>query len=156
MAPKLQRSRAMAARVADLMRADFIALQRDEGEYAADRLMRLARVRHLPVVEDGRLVGVLSHRDLREAVLARLELAVPPEHQRSLLSQPVQPLVRTDVVAVEPDCPLARAAELMLCYGIGFLPVVERDGSGDRLVGILTESDLLRAAYGSRFGIAPG
>jgi len=156
LAPKLQRTRWMAARVADLMRADFIVLRQEEVEYAADRLMRLARVRHLPVVEGGRLVGVLSHRDLRDAVVARLELAVPSERQRMLLSQPVHGLMRTDVIAVEPDCPLARAAELMLCYGIGFLPVVERNGSGDRLVGILTESDLLRAAYGSSSASAPG
>ena len=132
-------------RVAELMRADFIALPAEESRYAADRLMRLARVRHLPVLRDEKLLGVLSCRDLLEDALARLERVLAPWRVQELLADPVEGLVQPDIVSVSPDCSTARAAQLMLSYGIGFLPVV--DPRTGRLLGIVTEADLLRAAY---------
>ncbi len=147
----MQVGKTMSAEGLKAVKQDFISIPRGEIQYAADRLMRLARVRHLPVVQEGRLVGVLSHRDLLESALAERDAHIPPDQLQTLRSQPIAPLVRTDVVAVEPDCPPGRAAELMLRFRIGFLPVVERGPEGPRLVGIITESELLRAAYGPDF-----
>ena len=59
--------------VGRLMRAHFVSVAPGETVLDADRIMRLARIRHLPVVVNGRLVGVLSHRDVLEASIARLE-----------------------------------------------------------------------------------
>jgi CBS domain-containing protein len=137
--------------VSELMRRDFIVLHPQELANDVGQVLRLARVRHLPVVRDGRLLGMVSHRDVLEDALAALERAVAPARLRSLRERNVEHLVRGDLVAVAPDCPLARAVELMLRFGIGFLPVVERD----RLVGIVTESDLLRAAYAGSGGSSP-
>lgn len=126
------------------VRPAFISLAHGASRRDAASLMRMARVRHLPVLRGGRLVGVLSHRDLLEAERADCEARMRPEELEALGARPIDPLVRGAPVTVGPDCPPARAAELMVRHGIGFLPVV-RDGE---LVGIVTESDLLRLAYG--------
>jgi CBS domain-containing protein len=133
------------AQVAELMRRDFILLDDAELQREAAQVMRMARLRHLPVARGGRLVGVISNRDLLEDTVAALEQAVPPTHLRKLRDRPLEHLVNGDLIAIGPECTLARAAELMLDYKVGFLPVV--DSADGRLLGIVTESDLLRAAY---------
>ena len=55
------------------MRTNFVSAAPDDSLLEADRIMRLARIRHLPVVEKGVLVGLLSHRDVLAASIARLE-----------------------------------------------------------------------------------
>lgn len=137
----------MPERIAELMRRDFVVLPKAEVGYAAERTLRMARLRHAPVVEaDGRLAGLLSYRDLMEAIRVRLEKELGPERVGALLAEPLAAVGRIRAVSVDPDCPPARAARLMLRYGVGFLPVVDAEG---RLLGIVTESDLLRAAYAS-------
>ncbi len=133
------------ARVGELMRRDFILLDDGELQRDAAQVMRMARLRHLPVARDGRLIGVISNRDLLEDTVAALEQAVTPARLSKLRRRPIEHLVNGELIAVGPDCTLSRAAELMLDYKVGFLPVV--DGESGRLVGIITESDLLRAAY---------
>ena len=90
-------------------------------------LLQEGHFRHLPVVRLGRLVGIVSDRDLR---VARM-LAEDP---------PVGRLGSADVLMVEPGTPVEEASRLMVEQKIGALPVV-RDGA---LVGIVTESDLFR------------
>jgi acetoin utilization protein AcuB len=90
-------------------------------------LLQEHHFRHLPVVRFGRLVGMVSDRDLRVA--------------RALADEPtVGDLGRVDVTTVERDTPVEEASRLMLEQKIGALPVVQ-DGA---LVGIVTESDLFR------------
>ena len=84
--------------------------------------------RHLPVVEGGQLVGLVSDRDLRRAQGAG-------RHEEQLIEE----LVTTELVTVPADAGLARAAEVMLQRKISSLPVVQ-DGE---FVGLLTLSDLL-------------
>jgi acetoin utilization protein AcuB len=104
---------------------------------AALTAMREREIRHLPVVEpDGRLVGIVTDRDLRQATLARFHALRGAE--RDLL---VQDVMTCAVVTIEPDAPVARAAALMYERRIGSVPVVE----GGRMAGIVTERDLLRA-----------
>lgn len=96
----------------------------------AAALLREHDVRHLPIVEDGRLVGVISDRDLRMAYGQHL----PPETEVAQVMVP-----RTIVVA--PEARLHHAAKLMVEHRISCLPVCE--GLGQHLIGILTSTDLL-------------
>jgi CBS domain-containing protein len=111
------------------------------------------KIRHLPVVDArGRLVGVVTDRDLRH-YLFRPEVSreiggVPVA--RLLERVPVGEIMSAPVVVVAPDEPLETAARLMLEDKVGSVPVVE-DG---RVVGILTETDLLRRIVGEDAGSA--
>jgi CBS domain-containing protein len=91
-------------------------------------LQRAKHVRHLPVVEDRRLVGILSDRDLRRSVA-----------RDDRINTQVRELMSRDPLTLDPEEPSSRAARKMLEAGISSLPV-EDDG---RLVGILTLTDLL-------------
>jgi CBS domain-containing protein len=113
----------------------------------ADRLMRLSRIRHLPVAHEGELVGVISHRDVMEASLASLEEPSHEERLEHLRRVPVEQIIKGPARTVEPGCSARDAVVLMLRLKIGCLPVVENAAEGAKLVGIITESDLLRTAY---------
>jgi CBS domain-containing membrane protein len=89
--------------VATLMRANFISAAPDDSLLEADRIMRLARIRHLPVVKNGVLVGLISHRDVLSASIAKLEKSEPSErldHLRSIsIGQVMQRELETAVEA---------------------------------------------------------
>jgi acetoin utilization protein AcuB len=102
-------------------------------------LMHERRIRHLPVLEGGRLVGIVSDRDLRGA--APPVGALPEEERlRFLRERRIAEIMKREVVTVEPGTPVEEAARVMASRRIGALPVLE----GDDVVGILTASDLLR------------
>ncbi|MFO0572109.1 MAG: CBS domain-containing protein [Polyangiaceae bacterium] len=100
--------------------------------------------RHLPIVEEGELVGIVSDRDLR-AFLApsMLELEKPSDVQKKL-AQPVSSVMNADVVSVTPETELTEVIEMMIDQKVGAVPVV-RPGSQE-LVGIVSYIDVLRAA----------
>lgn len=123
---------APALTVGELMsrRVTTVGLDATAAEIAA--LMRERRIRHLPVVDaDGRLVGLVTHRDLLSRAAAAEGGAGAAGAQR---------LMSTPVATIHPGADVRRAAETMLERKFGCLPVV----SGGRLVGILTESDFVR------------
>jgi CBS domain-containing protein len=100
----------------------------------ADTDMRLAGIRHLPVVDDrGHLVGVLSDRDLLRALARSKGKSVP-----------IVEVMTRAVKTIGADAPARKAAAVMLELKIHCLPVVGEDG---QLIGMLTESDFLRFAY---------
>jgi CBS domain-containing protein len=129
------------------MRRDFISCTPEESLHEVERTMRLARIRHVPVLEAGELVGVLSHRDLLQAALERLERLDASRARAYLDRSKAGQLMTADPITTSPDATLAEAAGLMLRHGIGCLPVVERLENRTLAIGIVTESDLLRAAY---------
>jgi len=128
-------------RVRDLMTSEVTTLRRNDKLSIADDVMRLGRIRHLPVLdEDDQVVGIVSQRDLFRGALARA-LGYGAHAQQKLLDQLIVKEVMTnDPVTIAPDAPLAEAARLMLQQKIGALVVVE-DG---RIAGILTEADFVR------------
>lgn len=104
------------------------------------RLMRSYLIRHLPVVTDERLVGVISERDLLHWITPRLGGETELEGESEALDFPVAAvMVRSSVTVRETDSP-AHAADVMIFERIGALPVVNQSG---RLVGIVSAVDLL-------------
>ena len=129
------------------MRHDVVTMEPTESVLEADRIMRLARIRHLPVTQDGVLIGVLSHRDVLQASSGSREEPRPESRLDHLRRMPIEDLLRGPATSVEPDCVARDAALLMLRLKIGCLPVVQPSPKGPELLGLVTESDLLRAAY---------
>ena len=132
-------------RVAEVMRTEFASLRVGDRLDLVDQVMALGRVRHLPVLDAaGRVIGIVSNRDLLEASLTSV-LAFEPEQRRTFLhSVAVDEVMTRHVETIGPDAPLAAAASRLVGHKIGCLPVVDRDGV---MIGILTETDLLAAAY---------
>ncbi len=128
-------------RVRDVMTADATTLKRNDKLTLADDIMRLGRIRHLPVVDDDGqlLVGIVSQRDLFRDALAQA-LGYGRHAQRQILGTlAVKEVMTSDVVTTSPDTSLVEAARLLTERKIGCLPVVENG----RLVGILTEGDFV-------------
>jgi acetoin utilization protein AcuB len=133
--------------VADLMRREFITVAAQESLLEARRTMRLARLRHLLVVDNGMLVGLVSYRDIQDAVLDRAEGHAAPQWLERLRETPVRDAMYPAPYYVRPDTPADEAARRMLRLRLGCLPVCENGVGALRLVGLLAESDLLRAAW---------
>lgn len=127
------------------MTRDVVTLDRNDKLLVADDLMRLGRIRHLPVVdEEGRLAGIVSQRDLFHSGLIKA-LGYGSHAQRQALDMVVvKEAMRAEVVTTTPDTPLRDAAKLMLERKIGCLVVLD----GSQLAGILTESDFVKLAAG--------
>ena len=126
--------------VRDVMTRDVKTLHRNERLSLAEELMDKERFRHVVVVDDqGKLAGVISHRDIFYSALAWSMGQGKFSRDTALKSFPVKPVMRTNVLTAEPDTPLADAATLMMDHKIGCLPVID----GDQLVGILTQGDFL-------------
>jgi CBS domain-containing protein len=122
--------------VGELMTRDLITLKETQNLALADELLRLHRIRHLPVVREGKLVGLITHRDLLKAASQR---SADPARQPQWAADIMNREVRT----VRPDTSLRDAVRVMLDNKFGCLPVVGESGN---LVGILTEADLVRYA----------
>jgi len=130
--------------VSDVMQREVVTLRADDRLDLADDIMRLGRVRHLPVLEGERLVGILSNRDLLAASLSKAMNFDPAERRTFMRSIDVREVMTKEVATVGPDLPLIQAARMMIRRKFGCLPVVSEAGA---LIGLLTETDLLRAAY---------
>jgi CBS domain-containing protein len=122
--------------VGELMTRDVVTLKETQNLAKADELLRLHRIRHLPVLRQGKLVGLVTHRDLLRAAAV---------HATDPASQPLwaADVMTRDVDTVRADTPLKDAVALMLRHKYGCLPVVDAHGG---LLGILTEADLVRYA----------
>jgi len=128
--------------VETIMQKDVAVLGPEDRLDLADDIMSLGRVRHLPVVENGTVVGVVSSRDLLRASLSQV-LEFEPAHRRTFMRGiEVSEVMSKAPVTVPPDATQRHAAHLMLHRKIGCLPVV---GAECTLVGLVTETDLLRA-----------
>ena len=121
-----------AISVGDFMTRELVTFQESDDLALAEQTLRLGGIRHLPVVRNGRLVGLLTHRDL-------LRAAASHTAARTVASE----VMTRDPVSVRPTTSLVHAARLMLARKFGCLPVCEEDG---KLIGIITESDFVRFA----------
>lgn len=134
-----------AVKVKERMSKNPVTVKPEDAIQEAIVKMERGRFRHLPVVDDGgKLIGMLSDRDVR---LVRPSLALVDKEDVSiqLASLAVRQAAMFDPVKVTPEMTLKQAAELMLQWQVGGLPVV--DGT-DRVTGIITYTDLLRELVG--------
>lgn len=123
------------------MSPDPATLGRNDELGLADDIMKLGRIRHLPVVGAGReAVGVVSQRDLYFSALVRALGHGTHAVGKTLHTLLVKEVMQELPVTVSPDTPIGEAAQLMTKHKIGCLLVVKDGGT---LVGILTEGDFV-------------
>lgn len=109
--------------VAEIMTTPVHVVAPGVAALVAKDLLRRRRIRHLPVVRDGRLIGILSDRD------------------PFLEGRRVDEIMTSKVLTARPDCEIRDAARMLAEERIGCLPVVDADGA---VLGIVTTTDVLR------------
>lgn len=131
--------------VRDLMSGNVVAIRPEDDLLTLQDLLQNHNIRHVPVVDgDGRLVGLVTHRDLLRRALIE-QSGVPDQVERALLhALKAEEVMTREVMTAEPGLDIRTAAQLMFEHKYGCLPVVD----GERLVGILTEADFVRFLAG--------
>jgi CBS domain-containing protein len=118
--------------VADLMTREIVALDPTDDLALAEAFLAAGHIRHLPVLSDGALVGLVTSHDVLRARALGLRC-----------SDPVNAFMIKVLATVGPEATVPFAARSMLSLGIACLPVVSEEGA---LVGLVTEGDLARFA----------
>jgi CBS domain-containing protein len=135
---------AMPDRVRDIMETKLVTISANERLSMVEDIMTLGRVRHMPVVQGGQLVGVVSERDLLRASLSVLSEHRDAERRAFLHVVEISRVMSAPPIVIGPDASIEQAALLMADKKIGCLPVV----AGDQLIGMVTETDVLRWVAG--------
>lgn len=127
--------------VRDLMSKSVFTVREDKHLRVVDEVMKWNHIRHVPVVDvGGRVVGIISHRDLLAAAVSTLAVKISQvERAQHLGAAEVRNIMHAPVATIGPQESIQRAAHLMRHHKIGCLPVLENE----KLVGIITEADLL-------------
>lgn len=128
-------------RVGDWMTSHVITITSETTLPEAEKIMRERGVRRLPVVDKGRLVGIVTRGDIREAQPSDATSLSIWEINYLLWKLKVKDFMTRSVQTIGPEASIGDAAALMLADKISGVPVVDKKGA---VVGILTESDIFR------------
>lgn len=127
-------------RIKEIMSTEVAVVGRNDTLSKVEELMVAKKLRHVPVVEDGKLLAVITQRDLFKAAMSSA-LGYGEKAQKAFLQTvPAKEIMVEPVITVTAETPVAEAIDLMLQREIGCLPVKD----GEVLVGIVTKTDLLR------------
>jgi CBS domain-containing protein len=127
--------------VKNWMTREVITITPETALPEAHRLMTAKKIRRLPVMDMGRLVGIITLGDVREAEPSGATSLSIWELHYLLSKLEIKEIMTPNPVTVTPDTTISQAAKLMLDRKISGLPVVDPQGE---LVGIITESDIFR------------
>ena len=131
-------------RVRDIMPGHMVTISESDTLSTVEDIMTLGHVRHMPVVHGGKLVGVVSERDLLRASLSNLSGFDAGQRRAFLHGVEIARVMSAPPIVVHPDTSVSEAARVMAEHKIGCLPVLEND----ELLGIITETDVLRCFAG--------
>lgn len=127
--------------IRDLMTRDVATLEPAASAAEALNICRERRLRHIPILDDGRLVGIVSDRDISDASPPAGE----PGREDAMKDLRVGDLMSREVVTAHPQDPIGYAAQEMYERKINALPVMVEEENEEQLVGIVTSTDVLRA-----------
>ncbi|HET9316950.1 MAG TPA: CBS domain-containing protein, partial [Vicinamibacteria bacterium] len=136
-------------KVKDLMKTRVATVGPDDTLHVADGIMSLGGLRHLPVISEGVLVGIVTHRDILRAPLVFYGFGASGREVLKVLS--VKEVMTREVITINANATVQEAAARLLKHKVGCLPVLERGA----VVGIVTTSDLLHAVAGPHDVEAP-
>ncbi|PIE69023.1 MAG: hypothetical protein CSA21_04370 [Deltaproteobacteria bacterium] len=130
-------------KVKDIMSIEVITLTPEDTLKTARKIMRLAHIRHLPIVDPcSRFCGLITHRDILSATVSQLAGIDNATQEEIDAGIPIREVMRQDTQVVTGEEPLTKVAETLLTNKYGCLPVVEHD----KLIGIVTEADFIKLA----------
>ena len=129
--------------VRDYMTPNPETLDSTQSLLEAVLLLRKSGFRHIPILEQGQLAGVFTERDLWRFSPSLLLPTAEQDYNRVFEETPLSKVMTRNPETITPDAPLVQAVNLITHNRHGCLPVME----ANRLVGILTVRDLLRALY---------
>lgn len=127
--------------VSDWMTRKVFTVAPDSSVSEAMNLIRAKKIKHIPVVRDGKLKGIVSDRDIRDYSPSRATTLDVYELHYLLATAKVKEIMKSGVVTVASDTPIEEAAMLLCDRNIGCLPVIEEG----RLIGIISDRDIFRA-----------
>ncbi len=127
--------------VGKIMTKNTLVLSRSDSVHKAFLLLKDNKIRHLPVVERKKVVGIVTDRDIRHFIVPRKDPRTKGKFNYQLRELTVEEVMTPDPITVTPDTNIERVARLMLEHKIGGIPVVDEK---QMLVGIVTEEDALR------------
>ena len=126
--------------VGERMKSPVITVRPDMPVVDALNLMRQEHIRRTPVVKDGKLVGIVSEKDLLNASPSPATSLSIYEMNYLLSKIQVKEVMTKNVLTVTEDTPIEEAARIMADNKIGSMPVLRND----QMVGIITETDLFK------------
>ena len=128
--------------VKDWMSKDLVTIDADTSIMKASKVMKQNEIQHLPVLSQGRLAGIVSDRDLKEATPSKATTLDIHEMYHLLDTITVKSLMPKKVFTITPGETVEKAAAVMLKHHISALPVMDAKGV---LAGIITKGDIFRA-----------
>ena len=133
-------SRQVSIQVKDIMTSELFVLSPDHNLRDLDKIMNWKSIRHIPIVEDDKMVGLITHRDLLKVLVEMYSsLSTNTDLRDSIL---VGEVMNKEMFVVYPETPLREAASIIKEKKIGCLPVVNQETK--KLVGIVTEADFVK------------
>ena len=130
-------------KVSDRMTREVVTLDEEQSLRDALNLQQRHKIRHIPVVSDGSIVGILTDRDLKRASPSLLSGIDQERYDELLDTTRVNQVMTRNPQTVTPATSLKDVAKILIEGKFGALPVIEKK----KLVGIITEIDLLRALH---------
>lgn len=131
------------AQVRDYMTAEPQTLDVQSTLLDAVLMMRRSELRHIPILENGQVVGVLSDRDVARFAPSILVTLTAQDYNRVFEETAIAKVMSRNLISTTPDTKLSDVVHEFYTRKLGCLPVLE----GGQLVGIITVTDMLRALY---------
>ena len=130
-------------RIVDIMKQRVATIGMDDTLETVRDFFTAAPFHHLLVIEEERLVGILSGKDLYKALSPFLGSGSENQRDRDTLQRRVHQVMTREPITISPQGSITEASELLLTHAISCLPVLENG----QVVGIVTWRDLLRSCY---------
>lgn len=135
--------------VRDVMTTNVITIPSNTPVLEAERIMEFHKIERLPIVDKGKLVGIVTKKDVLKAGPSPATSLSRAELLYLLAKLTVKEIMKKNVVTVPPDMPIEQAVALAQSKKVGALPVLE----GERVVGIVTTNDIFYKVVNPLFGI---
>ncbi len=128
--------------VESIMVTKVVIARMDDTVRRLDGLFHKHKLRHLPVIDGGVIVGVISDRDLLRSISPYVGTVAEDGRDRETLNHKAHQIMTRNPITITPETPVDDAGQILLKHNVSCLPVLDDSG---HVVGIITKKDILRA-----------